>query len=520
NTTPFAVNVLVTDADGSTGTTSFTVVIDDDTPLLHAVDSLIVQNVQAVYTGDWSYTAGADGLSTTNGIDAMLLTPLPSTVEERADLFASDGSYIGEMLTIKVGGQEFFNLFVSVDGTYQFNLVTPNPSTSESQNLASNLPGVSDGLWLEQIVDSKIVGNFDLFTDILFTTTSGSGGNAGVVNSSSNGIGVGNQHIGNGDNLMLRFFDSDDDSNGSTHPTARKQLTQIDLSFAFVGGASLTNFSIQFLDQNNNVIDLPDNLTDSITASINGSNSTILLEAATYGIDGFYGVQLVHTGGSLVRLNGTTTHSSVLPDDQELDFGLTIYDGDGDMATSAFSVTISAEEGVVGSPAGKFLVGSDSMDTLLGGGGNDLLFGQGGDDILIGGLGNDTLTGGGGSDTFKWLSGESGVDTVTDFVAGYNSGGDRLDLSELLIGEDGDGGPDGIGNLLNYIDISTGNLVGTAAPDTVIKVDASGGGDFASPDQTIVLQDVDLFAAYGPGATESSVILGMLGDGTLKVDTV
>lgn len=55
--------------------------------------------------------------------------------------------------------------------------------------------------------------------------------------------------------------------------------------------------------------------------------------------------------------------------------------------------------------------------------------------------------------------------------------------------------------------------------DTVIKVsDTSAANPATSTEQTIVLQDVNLFASYGAGVNEASVILGMLNDGSLKVD--
>ncbi|MNG06995.1 hypothetical protein D3C84_902780 [compost metagenome] len=132
--------------------------------------------------------------------------------------------------------------------------------------------------------------------------------------------------------------------------------------------------------------------------------------------------------------------------------------------------------------------------------------------MLIGGLGDDNLSGGLGSDIFKWQPGDSGTDTVTDFVAGFNSGGDQLDLSELLVGENGEAGD--LGNLLSYIDVSTVGL------DTVIKVSSTAVADpAAAPEQTIVLENVDLYTSYGVG-NEADLMLSMLGDGTLKVDTV
>ncbi|MBH2032140.1 MAG: VCBS domain-containing protein, partial [Pseudomonadales bacterium] len=158
-------------------------------------------------------------------------------------------------------------------------------------------------------------------------------------------------------------------------------------------------------------------------------------------------------------------------------------------------------------------------DILSGGAGNDILYGQGGNDTLIGGTGDDLLIGGTGHDTFKWLAGDSGSDTVLGFVHNFNGNaqGDRLELSQLLIGEHGQTGD--VGNLLSFIDISTASFGGSSALDTVIKVsDTTTSNPATSTEQTIVLQDVNLFASYGAGANEASVILGMLNDGSLKVD--
>ena len=158
-------------------------------------------------------------------------------------------------------------------------------------------------------------------------------------------------------------------------------------------------------------------------------------------------------------------------------------------------------------------------DLLNGGAGNDILYGQGGNDTLIGGAGDDLLIGGAGHDTYQWLAGDSGTDTVQGFVHNFNGNaqGDRLDLSQLLTGEHAQAGD--IGNLLSFIDISSANLGGGLALDTVIKVSTTAALDpAASAEQTIVLQDVNLFTSYGAGGDEATVILGMLNDGTLKVD--
>ncbi|NRB25212.1 VCBS domain-containing protein, partial [Shewanella sp.] len=145
------------------------------------------------------------------------------------------------------------------------------------------------------------------------------------------------------------------------------------------------------------------------------------------------------------------------------------------------------------------LYGGDGDDLLFGQGGNDLLIGGSGEDTLIGGLGDDTLTGGSGADTFVWSAGSTGTDHITDF----NLSKDKLDLSDLLQGENTD-------NLGQYLHFTVDN--GT----TTIEIDANNDDHV---DQLIVLDGVDLSSAYG--TTDEAIINGLLGsngDGALIID--
>ncbi|MCF4995069.1 retention module-containing protein [Pseudomonas syringae] len=178
--------------------------------------------------------------------------------------------------------------------------------------------------------------------------------------------------------------------------------------------------------------------------------------------------------------------------------------------------TLTGIENLVGSNFNDSLTGNDQNNVLNGGLGNDFLNGGGGDDLLIGGMGNNTLTGGAGADTFQWLKGNSGHDLVTDFTPGT----DKLDLSQLLQGENGTAA-----SLDDYLHFS---VTGTGASVmTSINVSAMAG---ATPNQTIDLAGVNLASHYGvtPGSNgliasghdTATIINGMLNDHSLKVDTV
>jgi len=178
--------------------------------------------------------------------------------------------------------------------------------------------------------------------------------------------------------------------------------------------------------------------------------------------------------------------------------------------------TLTGIENLLGSNFNDSLTGDNNSNVINGGLGDDILNGGGGDDFLIGGLGNNTLTGGAGADTFQWLKGNSGHDVVTDFTPGT----DKLDLSQLLQGENGTSA-----SLDDYLHFK---VTGSGASlVTSIDVSAMAG---ATPNQTIDLAGVNLASHYGvtPGAggvvagghDTATIINGMLNDHSLKVDTV
>ncbi|QRK85741.1 retention module-containing protein [Pseudomonas granadensis] len=182
----------------------------------------------------------------------------------------------------------------------------------------------------------------------------------------------------------------------------------------------------------------------------------------------------------------------------------------------AGSDTLTGIENLLGSNFNDSLTGDNNSNVINGGLGNDTLNGGGGDDLLIGGLGNNTLTGGAGADTFQWLKGNSGHDLITDFTPGT----DKLDLSQLLQGENAS-----TASLDDYLHFTVSGS--GASVMTSIDVSAMAG---ATPNQTIDLAGVNLASHYGvtPGTgglvagghDTATIISGMLNDHSLKVDTV
>ncbi|MGL5200415.1 MAG: type I secretion C-terminal target domain-containing protein, partial [Aeromonas veronii] len=132
-----------------------------------------------------------------------------------------------------------------------------------------------------------------------------------------------------------------------------------------------------------------------------------------------------------------------------------------------------------------------------------------GDDMLIGGLGNDILIGGLGSDTFKWQAGDAdgSTDSITDFTLGRTaSGGDVLDLSDLLVGVPALGDNEDLAAvLINYLQFNT--------TTKTLTIDPAGAG--GSPELTIQFQNSLDLASLG---SNQEIIKHLLDDGNLKVD--
>ena len=201
--------------------------------------------------------------------------------------------------------------------------------------------------------------------------------------------------------------------------------------------------------------------------------------------------------------------------------------------------TINASNGnniVNGGAGDDDLTAGSGSDIIDGGPGDDVINAGSGTDVLIGGPGNDVLGGGvageGFVDVFIWNLGDQGpagspaVDTIQNFATSAASingtGGDVLHLRDLLQGESV-GPANGAGNLADYMhfEISGGN--------TIVHVSHSGGFGAdshaiganytnAAETQQIVLQGVDLQAAYSGVTTDQQVITELLNNNKLIVD--
>ena len=257
--------------------------------------------------------------------------------------------------------------------------------------------------------------------------------------------------------------------------------------------------------------------------------------AAGLTIEGAYGTLMIQSNGSYTY---TPTQNSAHIGLQD-EFVYRVQQADGDVDHATLTVTIADANGVLGSqpaPGAETLLGTAVDDVLVGGAGNDTLSGGAGDDVLLGGAGNDTLTGGAGNDflkggagndtlaggvgndtliggdgddTFVWNFGDQGTaqTPAADVVKDFGNGNDKLDLSDLLQGEE------------KVTDLSTFLHFDREGDNTVLKVSSTGGlntkGD--NFDQKITLEGVK-WDAVDTAASQNQLIKDLITQGKLVVD--
>jgi Ca2+-binding RTX toxin-like protein len=226
--------------------------------------------------------------------------------------------------------------------------------------------------------------------------------------------------------------------------------------FNFAGGVTVINSAVSGGSGNDQL-----NFVNYNNSTVNGNAGTDTIFAA--GSASFiYGGQdtdiiSITDDSSALLVNGnkgsdTITIGAVILSSSSL------YGGSGnDIIDASAAVVASAADGafISGDLGDDTAIGTNGLDTILGGDGSDRLFGLlgidginggAGSDSITGGLEGDTLTGGGGQNIFNYLgagntdstvSGNTGFDTITDFVANTSVGtpnGDRLDLGFAVSG--------------------------------------------------------------------------------------
>ncbi|WP_254204349.1 retention module-containing protein [Aeromonas sp. FDAARGOS 1415] len=518
----FTVAVSVKDVDNSEGTTSFTVSLDDDTPITtgSAHHGYVANSVNTSATGDLAISFGADGFGSYS-----FDTPFPNvTSGGRTVEYVQTGNVLTGYVdannndTVE-NGEQAFRLQLNTNGTYTFTLLKQldAPETVGIGGSSSFGSGPAQGQLLTNtggtlqlaVLQGWMTNNSWTSADFNNWQAQGVLNAAHVdqasVNGSTAGWGVDNNNF-NSSEILRMDFNNYSSFDGATLPSAFDGPAVNYATIQLVGFAQTEKVAY--------VIHYEDNTFEAgngTVATLAGTDLTMTLGSGKY-IDYIELLDVESGGGGkfqLVNLS-TVTNTGTL----NMEFGIKATDGDGDTTSQVIAVTVDGSNPIDGSTANDSLAGDAGSNTINALAGNDILDGSfgsdilnGGDgnDVLIGGFGNDTLTGGSGRDTFKWQSGESGgPDIIKDFTTGSN--GDVLDLSELLSGEHANAT-----SLDQYLNFASGP--GANKSTLTIDLDGSAGG---TATHTIFFDNVDL--TVNSTRSDQQIIQDLLNQGNLKVD--
>ncbi|KZK76179.1 Poly(beta-D-mannuronate) C5 epimerase 5 [Pseudovibrio sp. W64] len=121
------------------------------------------------------------------------------------------------------------------------------------------------------------------------------------------------------------------------------------------------------------------------------------------------------------------------PQNQTMQFFISVEDGDGDTDTDSHLISIKqAAPPILGTSGNDVLTGTQTSELIKGLDGDDHISGMEGRDKIAGMGGRDTLEGGADSDTFVL---DLSNLTIADLITDYDSSGDdadRLDVTELI----------------------------------------------------------------------------------------
>ena len=353
---------------------------------------------------------------------------------------------------------QFFNLTVNGDGTYTFDMISNTVLSSTT---------VSGGSFTaEGPSGSKSVPDGSL-------TVYGGDADPAVenVNSSSNGIGLGQPTISEGEWLKLDFAKLQTATsfhlvqwggNGNVSFKLTIDTTPFDFN-TILAGVNNLSFSAGSVTMVKVVVDVANagtytNVGGVLTVYVAAKFDNVTVENA-----------VTADGNAKFGLNTITYDTLVTVEDLTLNFQLGVTDGDGDSSTLTDALTIAmvapdepvttTSDASIDALPGVVLVGNGENDTLTGGAGNDILLPDGG---------NDSVVGNGGTDTVSYEDALAGVTVNLSLTAAQNTMGAGIDTLS------------GIENLTGsaHDDVLTGSnavnvLIGGAGNDTLIGGDGS-----------------------------------------------
>ncbi|MCC8964633.1 hypothetical protein H8A95_20520, partial [Bradyrhizobium sp. Pear76] len=391
----------VTDKDGDSASQkldlSSHVTFHDDGPSWTSAEHGVIANVAGIsVTGDLQFTTGADGLGLIyfTGVSTDPLHPTATTLQSGGFAVSEYVDANGYLHGVANGADVFKVTLDPTTSTYTFYLYHTLDSYSQ-QSISTSVGGhgagptsyavLSDtsGNAVATVTGYHTTGSFNAaswFSETHDTLTSAKL-TQDTINASSQGLGVHSNNFKQGDFMRFDFGTAGDNSNGDTwtygHATGASAVgtgNQVSFTIKDIGGPTTIWYLVHSVD-GTVTSHVYNSATDGTTLTATGHGNIDYVEL--YDASGKSKVLLA--GISELVCNGQT----------DVPFTLGVRDGDGDVATGWFDVTVN---------------------------GGTTLSGTAGNDVIVAGVTNETLTGNGGDD--KFVLNLAAHFTISDFNSG------------------------------------------------------------------------------------------------------
>ncbi|WP_221205823.1 VCBS domain-containing protein, partial [Limibacillus halophilus] len=508
-------NVIVSDGTNDvTLTTVATIVLTDSLPV-GAVGNETVNNEITTVSGDLGICFGADDLLA-DPFDAAVTAVNPTSIPAgfTATLIdTSGGAFTYSITSDDPSDQAEFVLVVNADGSYEFSIVSPLEGTTIEQTLVGLTPGGPIPSLVLNLGTSGLQATFSNFED------------KGGINSSGQGMGVGNNLVNTGELLDISF---DNPDTPGAEPIFQILFDIQKLSVGEVVTWSVTLATGEVITGTYTAANVVDNPATPENEAITwGENSTVadfdLLLAAflqgtllssdipqggltspeyqqllydMIGTTGFDEISLGAGTSTDYRLLSMEIRETFSAEDTAFSFDVVASDNDGDSVTSPLTFVINADGDPVATILGQAvddpltldidesantLVGSELGDIILGLAGDDILYGRGGADQIFGGNGADVIIGGPGDDQI--YTGENITPILNDLsndtiVIGPGDGLDTIYGFDIS----GSSSTPGTGDILDLGELFSGGdeilslLFGDLTGDSIDDVEVSVNG--------------------------------------------
>lgn len=405
-------------SDGSNdATVPVTVTIVDDEPILGSIQDAIVANETGQVTGLIDINYGADGAVPPSTLKITDYDEL----EGVSYVLSADGKTL--TATVIATGQPFYTLTLNPDGSYTVNY-SERPVINYSLDFPDDDP---HGSSTETITATAVGGTYTVdFNGALYDGTAlidlGTLSDFDNLKPTGVGFGVGDSttaqtQINNNEGFIATFYD------GST------PLDVSNFSFEIVQQGNAESVVVHWVALNDGVA-VGSSIEAGETVLLPGSNVPVSFDIDLSDVsDPYDSVQVWFSGldtNDDVRIEDFTLGTSIIAEDQPLNFEVTGYDSDGDVSdTSSFSVLLGGGVG-----PDYTLTGTDENEVLVGSSGSDSLYGEGGDDTLVFDSNDDVVDGGSGTDTLVLVG-----DTDIDFDAWDSSSLKNVEVIDLTSGD-------------------------------------------------------------------------------------